>query len=106
MFGEKYGDEVRVLSMGGRMPDEAHDYSVELGGTHVADTGDIGIFKIVDQGAVSAGVRRIEALTGQAAIDYMRQREAWLDAAAAIAQSPGGACARPRLDRGAQEAGA
>jgi alanyl-tRNA synthetase len=83
MFGEKYGDEVRVLSMGGRLPGDAHDYSVELcGGTHAANTGDIGIFKIVDQGAVAAGVRRIEALTGQAAIDYMRQREDWLDAAA------------------------
>jgi alanyl-tRNA synthetase len=84
MFGEKYGDEVRVLSMGGRVGDDKTHYSVELcGGTHVANTGDIGIFKIVDQGAVSAGVRRIEALTGQAAIDYMRQREDWLDAVAA-----------------------
>ena len=84
MFGEKYGDEVRVLSMGGRLPGDEHDYSVELcGGTHAANTGDIGIFRIVDQGAVSAGVRRIEALTGQAAIDYMRLREDWLDAAAA-----------------------
>jgi alanyl-tRNA synthetase len=84
MFGEKYGDEVRVLAMGGRLPGEDHDYSVELcGGTHVAHTGDIGILKIVDEGAVSAGVRRIEALTGQAAIDYMRQREDWLAAAAA-----------------------
>jgi alanyl-tRNA synthetase len=84
MFGEKYGDEVRVLSMGGTLPGDAHPFSVELcGGTHVANTGDIGVLKIVDQGAVSAGVRRIEALTGQAAIDYMRQREEWLDAVAA-----------------------
>ena len=84
MFGEKYGDEVRVLSMGGRVGDDKNHYSVELcGGTHVANTGDIGLLRIVDQGAVSAGVRRIEALTGQAAIDYMRQREDWLDAAAA-----------------------
>jgi alanyl-tRNA synthetase len=84
MFGEKYGDEVRVLSMGGTLPGDPHPYSVELcGGTHVANTGDIGVLKIVDQGAVSAGVRRIEALTGQAAIDYMRQREDWLDAVAA-----------------------
>jgi alanyl-tRNA synthetase len=84
MFGEKYGDEVRVLSMGGRMPGEDYDFSVELcGGTHVAQTGDIGFLKIVDEGAVSAGVRRIEALTGQAALDYMREREDWLDAAAA-----------------------
>jgi alanyl-tRNA synthetase len=84
MFGEKYGDEVRVLSMGGTLPGDTHPFSVELcGGTHVANTGDIGVLKIVDQGAVSAGVRRIEALTGQAAIDYMRQREDWLDAVAA-----------------------
>ena len=84
MFGEKYGDEVRVLSMGGMLDGDTHHYSVELcGGTHVANTGDIGVLKIVDQGAVSAGVRRIEALTGQAAIDYMRQREDWLDAVAA-----------------------
>jgi alanyl-tRNA synthetase len=70
--------------MGGRLPGDAHDFSVELcGGTHVAQTGDIGLLKIVDQGAVSAGVRRIEALTGQAAINYMREREAWLDATAA-----------------------
>ena len=83
MFGEKYGDEVRVLSMGGTLPGDKHPFSVELcGGTHVANTGDIGVLKIVDQGAVSAGVRRIEALTGQAAIDYMRQREEWLDAVA------------------------
>ncbi|MDB5397650.1 MAG: alanine--tRNA ligase [Rhodospirillales bacterium] len=84
MFGEKYGDEVRVLSMGGRLQGDEHDFSVELcGGTHAANTGDIGVFKIIDQGAVAAGVRRIEALTGQAAIDYMRQHEEWLDAAAA-----------------------
>ncbi|HEX4504498.1 MAG TPA: alanine--tRNA ligase [Alphaproteobacteria bacterium] len=89
MFGEKYGDEVRVLSMGGTLPGEPFPYSVELcGGTHVANTGDIGVLKIVDQGAVSAGVRRIEALTGQAAIDYMRQREDWLDAAAAELRVP------------------
>jgi len=91
MFGEKYGDEVRVLSMGGTLPGEQFPYSVELcGGTHVANTGDIGVLKIVDQGAVSAGVRRIEALTGQAAIDYMRQREDWLDAAAAELRVPQG----------------
>jgi len=70
--------------MGGGMPGEEHAFSVELcGGTHVAQTGDIGLLKIVDEGAVSAGVRRIEALTGQAALDYMREREDWLDAAAA-----------------------
>jgi alanyl-tRNA synthetase len=88
MFGEKYGDEVRVLSMGGTLPGDDHPYSVELcGGTHVANTGDIGVLKIVGEGAVSAGVRRIEALTGQAAVDYMRQREEWLDQAAAELRS-------------------
>jgi len=84
MFGEKYGDEVRVVSMGGREGGANKDYSVELcGGTHVAQTGDIGLFKIVGEGAVAAGVRRIEALTGQAALDYMAGREGLLEAAAA-----------------------
>ncbi|MGF1639337.1 MAG: alanine--tRNA ligase, partial [Rhodospirillales bacterium] len=71
LFGEKYGDEVRVVSMGDA---EAGDrpYSTELcGGTHVRRTGDIGLFKIVSEGAVAAGVRRIEALAGTAALDYL-----------------------------------
>jgi alanyl-tRNA synthetase len=66
LFGEKYGDEVRVLSMGRRRR-RAQTYSVELcGGTHVRALGDIGLFRIVSESAVSSGVRRIEALTGEA----------------------------------------
>ena len=67
LFGEKYGDTVRVLALGKSLDGEG-DYSVELcGGTHVARTGDIALFKIVSEGGVAAGVRRIEALTGEAA---------------------------------------
>ncbi|MGQ7829370.1 alanine--tRNA ligase [Altererythrobacter sp. Z27] len=82
LFGEKYGDEVRVLSMG-RKGDAGRSYSVELcGGTHVKATGDIGIFRIVSEGAVSSGVRRIEALTGEAARRWLVDREEALKAAA------------------------
>jgi alanyl-tRNA synthetase len=82
LFGEKYGDEVRVLSMG-RSGDGGRNYSVELcGGTHVKATGDIGIFRIVSEGAVSSGVRRIEALTGEAAREWLVTREEALKAAA------------------------
>ncbi|WP_374304367.1 alanine--tRNA ligase [Ferrovibrio sp.] len=81
LFGEKYGDEVRVLAMG--KLDGGKDYSVELcGGTHVRRTGDIGLFKIVNEGAVAAGVRRIEALTGEAARAYFAEQEETLKAAA------------------------
>ena len=81
LFGEKYGDEVRVVSMG-HEPD-GHDTSVELcGGTHVRRTGDIALFKIVGEGAVAAGVRRIEALTGEAALEHVNQEERLLGEAA------------------------
>ncbi len=86
LFGEKYGEEVRVVSMGG--VDEAgnKEFSVELcGGTHVRRTGDIGLFKIVSEGAVAAGIRRIEALTGAGALAYLEQQEGrLLDAAQAL----------------------
>jgi alanyl-tRNA synthetase len=77
LFGEKYGERVRVLRMG--------ETSIELcGGTHVARTGDIGLFKIVSEGGVSAGVRRIEAVTGQAALDHVEASETKLDEAAQL----------------------
>jgi len=73
LFGEKYGDEVRVVSMGEL--DDAN-YSTELcGGTHVRRTGDIGLFKVVSEGAVAAGVRRIEALTGAGALAYLEAQD-------------------------------
>ncbi len=79
LFGEKYGDEVRVVSMGGAANDDGGKraaFSVELcGGTHVRRTGDIGVFKIVHESAVSAGVRRIEALTGPDARAYLEAHD-------------------------------
>ena len=72
LFGEKYGDEVRVLTLGKSLTEAGKAYSVELcGGTHVARTGDIALFKIVSESGVAAGVRRIEALTGEAARQYL-----------------------------------
>ena len=87
LFGEKYGDEVRVLSMGRHT--EAR-YSVELcGGTHVSATGDIALFKIISESAVSSGVRRIEALTGEAARQWLNARDEKLrETAAALKASP------------------
>jgi alanyl-tRNA synthetase len=82
LFGEKYGDEVRVLSMG---RDADLDYSVELcGGTHVRALGDIQLFKIIAESAVSSGVRRIEALTGEAARRWLVERETKLREAASL----------------------
>lgn len=76
LFGEKYDDEVRVVAMGTQVEGQNKPYSVELcGGTHVKRTGDIGLFKIVSEGAVSAGIRRIEALTGANALAYLEEQE-------------------------------
>jgi len=89
MFGEKYDDEVRVLTMGGADPDQAdRAYSMELcGGTHVRRTGDIGLFKITGESAVSSGVRRIEALSGRGALDFVHTEEDRLKAAAEMLKS-------------------
>jgi alanyl-tRNA synthetase len=82
LFGEKYGDEVRVLSMG---LSDSHPYSVELcGGTHVRALGDIGVFRVIGESAVSSGVRRIEALTGEGARQWLVGREDALKGAAAV----------------------
>jgi alanyl-tRNA synthetase len=80
-FGDKYGDEVRVLGMG--------DVSTELcGGTHVQRTGDIGLFKIVAESGVAAGVRRVEAVTGEGALAWVQEQEAKLHQAAAVLKAP------------------
>ena len=92
LFGEKYGEEVRVVGMGHdpQATEKGGIYSLELcGGTHVRRTGDIGLFKIVSEGAVAAGVRRIEALTGEAALRAIEESERRLaEAAAALRVSP------------------
>ena len=85
LFGEKYGEEVRVLSMG---QDLDGTYSVELcGGTHVSALGDIGLFKITSESAVASGVRRVEALTGEAARLFLTEQEGRLQSAAAALKS-------------------
>jgi alanyl-tRNA synthetase len=82
LFGEKYGDRVRVLRMG--------DFSTELcGGTHVVRTGDIGLFKIVSEGGVAAGVRRIEALTGAGALAWVREEESRLEQVSELLSASG-----------------
>jgi alanyl-tRNA synthetase len=81
LFGEKYGDEVRVINMG--------DFSTELcGGTHVRRSGDIGLFKIVSEAGVAAGIRRIDAVTGPGAIEYLQEQESQLATIAGLLKSP------------------
>ncbi len=81
LFGEKYGDEVRVVSMGG-------DYSIEFcGGTHVSRTGDIGLFKIISESGISSGVRRIEAVTGRGALALIEREEQTLRQVCEIVKS-------------------
>ena len=83
LFGEKYGDDVRVLKMG--------DFSTELcGGTHVGRTGDIGLFKITSEGGVASGIRRIEAVTGAGALKYVEDEETQLNKVAQLLSASGG----------------
>jgi len=98
LFGEKYGDEVRVVAMGGKDEhlDTRQSYSIELcGGTHVRRTGDIGLCKILSESAVAAGVRRIEALTGEGAFSWLCDRNRALEnVACALKTSPAEVLAR------------
>jgi len=87
LFGEKYGDEVRVVSMGARTA-EGTEFSIELcGGTHVNRTGDIGLFKILQESGIAAGVRRIEAVTGSAAVALIQDNEDRLKQIAGVLKS-------------------
>jgi alanyl-tRNA synthetase len=89
-FGEKYGDKVRVVQIGGK-PGELNGYSMELcGGTHTRATGEMGLFRIVSESAVAAGIRRIEAVAGLCAYDKTRQDAAVISSIAGKVNSPVG----------------
>jgi alanyl-tRNA synthetase len=90
LFGEKYGDEVRVVSMGRNEPGGDREiYSLELcGGTHVTRTGDIGLVKVIAESGTAAGVRRVEALAGDAALNYLNQQDQRVQDAAALLKVP------------------
>jgi len=91
LFGEKYDDEVRVVSMGTQEPGANKPFSVELcGGTHAKRTGDIGLFYVVGESAVSAGIRRIEALTGENALRYLAQQHQTLETIAGALKTTSG----------------
>ncbi|MEO0498014.1 MAG: alanine--tRNA ligase [Pseudomonadota bacterium] len=96
LFGEKYGDEVRVVSMAQSQANDNGIYSIELcGGTHVANTGEIGMVAIVGETAVGSGVRRVEALTGDAARSYFREQEGrLLETADALKSTPADVASR------------
>ena len=97
LFGEKYGEEVRVVSMGARAGEGRElPYSMELcGGTHVTRTGDIGFFKVTSETAVASGVRRIEAVTGEAALQHVGSRDAIIaETAKSLNAAPGDVPAR------------
>lgn len=87
LFGEKYGEEVRVVAMGVR--DDGRPWSIELcGGTHVTRTGDIGFVRLTSEAAVAAGVRRIDAFTGALAVSHVRERERLLESSAQLLRIP------------------
>jgi alanyl-tRNA synthetase len=89
LFGEKYGDKVRVLRLGDSLDEKGKPYSVELcGGTHVKRTGDIAVFSILSEGGVAAGVRRIEAATGAAALAHLKAQAALAKAIASNIKAP------------------
>lgn len=88
LFGEKYDDEVRVVTMGTQEEGENKPFSVELcGGTHVKRTGDIGLLKIVSEGALSSGIRRVEAVTGANALSYLNAQDQKLQKTASLLKS-------------------